>query len=73
MTRQPDGKKRGFSLPGFAFMLCSVAIAHCVTEVAFGRSVGSALGTLAEDAVTLVVVVAVVARVLAGRRRRSPG
>ncbi|MFE2424822.1 hypothetical protein [Streptomyces hokutonensis] len=50
--------------------LVAVAIAHFATAVAFGHSVASALETLAEDMVMLVVVASVVAVVRSRKRRR---
>ena len=55
----------------FALALLAVAIARFATAVAFGHSVASALVTLAEDTVLLVVVVSAVAWVRSPARRRA--
>ncbi|MFC8427991.1 hypothetical protein [Streptomyces sp. NPDC057253] len=71
MTTESDEKKRGFSLLRFTLMLIAIALAHFATAVAFGHSVTSALATLAEDTVMLIVVVSAVAYIRTRMRRKA--
>ncbi|MFC8342288.1 hypothetical protein [Streptomyces sp. GKU 895] len=73
MTADADEKKHGFSLLRFALMLCAIAIAHFAAAITFGHSVTNASGTLAEDAVMLLVVVSTVAYVRWRTRRKKEG
>lgn len=71
MTADADEKKHGVSLLRFALMLFAVAIAHFATAVTFGHSVTNALGTPAEDAAMLIIVVSTVAYVRSRMRRTT--
>ncbi|WP_406005444.1 hypothetical protein OG440_04135 [Streptomyces sp. NBC_00637] len=72
MTAELGETRRGWPLPRFTLALCAVAVAHFATAVAFGHSVGEALGALAEDTVMLLVVLSVVAYVRARTRPKAP-